>query len=106
MPSGSLHLRRKSSGRQWQTLCLDAGRLHPLRDGNNIQLQLSRNDILSGLENGETVATGVQSSKKKEVPTQGSRTITLRDGRVISDTRNDSIRDAAQALKDLPVQND
>lgn len=31
-----------------------------------------RTEILSGLDNGETVATGLQSSKVKEVPTQGS----------------------------------
>ena len=35
-----------------------------------------------------------------------SRTITLRDGRVISDKRNSDIHDAAQALKDLPVPKD
>ena len=31
-----------------------------------------RVEILSGLDNGEIVATGLQSSQKKEVPTQGS----------------------------------
>jgi len=35
-----------------------------------------------------------------------SRTITLRDGRVTSDVKNDNIMDAAKALAELPVQND
>ena len=41
-----------------------------------------------------------------ELSEYSSRTITLRDGRIQSDLRNGSIRDAAQALKDLPVQKD
>ncbi|MCR4860038.1 MAG: ABC transporter ATP-binding protein [Bacteroidales bacterium] len=35
-----------------------------------------------------------------------TRTITLRDGRVIEDTRNEHILDAAEALANLPVEND
>ena len=41
-----------------------------------------------------------------ELSEYSSRTITLRDGRVISDLRNDHIRDAAEALRNLPKQND
>ena len=41
-----------------------------------------------------------------ELSEYSSRTITLRDGRVISDLRNDNIRDAAEALRNLPQQND
>ena len=41
-----------------------------------------------------------------ELSEYSSRTITLRDGRIQSDLRNGSIRDAAQALKDLPVPKD
>ena len=41
-----------------------------------------------------------------ELSEYSSRTITLRDGRVISDQRNETIRDAAEALRNLPQQND
>ena len=41
-----------------------------------------------------------------ELSEYSSRTITLRDGRVISDLRNEHIRDAAEALRNLPQQND
>ena len=41
-----------------------------------------------------------------ELSEYSSRTITLRDGRVISDLRNEHIRDAAEALRSLPQQND
>ena len=41
-----------------------------------------------------------------ELSEYSSRTITLRDGRVISDLRNENIRDAAEALRNLPQQND
>ena len=41
-----------------------------------------------------------------EIAQYSSRNITLRDGRVISDTRNDHILDATQALAALPAQND
>ena len=41
-----------------------------------------------------------------ELSEYSSRTITLRDGRVINDLRNEHIRDAAEALRNLPQQND
>ena len=41
-----------------------------------------------------------------EIARYSTRTITLKDGRVISDERNDKILDAAEALSALPVEKD
>ena len=41
-----------------------------------------------------------------EIVNYSTRTITLRDGRVTSDVRNEHILDAAEALAKLPVEND
>ena len=41
-----------------------------------------------------------------EIANYSTRTITLRDGRVISDERNGNILDAAEALAKLPVEKD
>ncbi len=41
-----------------------------------------------------------------EIVNYSTRTITLRDGRVTSDVRNDNVLDAAEALAKLPVEND
>ena len=41
-----------------------------------------------------------------EIVNYNTRTITLRDGRVTSDVRNEHILDAAEALAKLPVEND
>jgi len=41
-----------------------------------------------------------------ELSDYSSRTITLRDGKVTADTRNENIKDAAAALAALPKQND
>ncbi len=41
-----------------------------------------------------------------EIARYSSRNITLKDGKVISDTRNDEILDATAALAAMPVQND
>ena len=41
-----------------------------------------------------------------EIVNYSTRTITLRDGRITSDVRNDNVLDAAEALAKLPVEND
>ncbi len=41
-----------------------------------------------------------------EIVNYSTRTITLRDGRVTSDARNEHILDAAEALAKLPAEND
>nr|MCR5004196.1 ABC transporter ATP-binding protein [Bacteroidales bacterium] len=41
-----------------------------------------------------------------EISQYSSRNITLRDGKVTGDVKNDNILDAAEALAKLPVQND
>ncbi len=41
-----------------------------------------------------------------EIADYSTRTITLRDGKVISDTTNGNVLDAAEALAKLPVEND
>ena len=41
-----------------------------------------------------------------EIAQYSSRNITLKDGKVVSDVRNEHVLDAAAALAALPVQND
>ena len=41
-----------------------------------------------------------------EISQYSSRNITLKDGKVVSDVRNEHVLDAAAALAAMPVQND
>ena len=41
-----------------------------------------------------------------EIAQYSSRNITLKDGKVVSDVRNEHVLDAAAALAAMPVQND
>jgi putative ABC transport system ATP-binding protein len=53
--------------------------------------------------NGKTI---VFVTHEPDIASFSSRTITLRDGRIIRDLKNENIRSAKKALAELPVNED
>ncbi len=54
-------------------------------------------------KNGKTI---VFVTHEPDIASFSSRTITLRDGKVVKDTKNPEVRSAKEALENLPVNDD